>query len=119
MKTRAFTLIELLVVISVIAVLMAVLMPSLRLAKQQAASGRCLSNTKNLALGWYMHMQDNDGKMNRYAMNRHSQGVNCVFLDQSAQRIKIKELWSLKWHTQFDVHNKWTLPDVDWPDWIK
>jgi len=54
MKTRAFTLIELLVVIAIIALLMAVLMPALRLARQQGATGMCLSNTKNLSLGWYM-----------------------------------------------------------------
>ena len=56
MKSRAFTLIELLVVIAIIAVLMAVLMPALRLARQQAATGQCLSNVKNLSLGWYLYM---------------------------------------------------------------
>ena len=61
MKTRAFTLIELLVVIAIIALLMAILIPTLRLAKQQAATSVCLSNTKNLSLGWYMYMGDNDG----------------------------------------------------------
>jgi prepilin-type N-terminal cleavage/methylation domain-containing protein len=63
MKTKAFTLIELLVVIAIIALLMAILIPALRLAKQQAATSVCLSNTKNLALGWYMYMGDNDGRI--------------------------------------------------------
>ena len=63
MKTKAFTLIELLVVIAIIALLMAILMPALRLAKQQAATSVCLANTKNLALGWYMYMTDNDGRI--------------------------------------------------------
>ena len=63
MKTRAFTLIELLVVIAIIAILMAIVMPALSLAKQKAATTVCLSNTKNLALGWYMYMGDNDGRI--------------------------------------------------------
>jgi prepilin-type N-terminal cleavage/methylation domain-containing protein len=63
MKANAFTLIELLVVIAIIAVLMAILLPALRLAKQQAATSVCLANTKNLALGWYMYMQDNDNRI--------------------------------------------------------
>lgn len=58
-------------------------------------------------------------QMNRYAMNRHTQGVNCVFLDQSARKVRVKELWSLKWHTQFDTHNMWTQSEADWPEWIK
>jgi len=63
MRMKAFTLIELLVVIAIIALLMAILLPALRRAKQQAATSVCLSNTKNLALGWYMYMQDNDGRI--------------------------------------------------------
>ena len=63
MSRKAFTLIELLVVIAIIALLMAVIMPALKLAKQQGATTVCLSNTKNLALGWYMYMGDNDGRI--------------------------------------------------------
>ncbi len=63
MKTRGFTLIELLVVIAVISILFAIIMPALNLAKQKASTTVCLSNTKNLSLGWYMYMGDNDGRI--------------------------------------------------------
>ena len=60
MKPKAFTLIELLVVISIIAVLLAILMPSLRLVKDQAKRIHCVSNVKTLCLGWYMYKDDNN-----------------------------------------------------------
>ncbi|MHC4556408.1 MAG: type II secretion system protein [Planctomycetota bacterium] len=63
MKTRAFTLIELLVVIAIIAVLMAILLPSLRLAKDQAHAIRCVSNQRSLTFSWLLYKDDFDAKM--------------------------------------------------------
>ena len=63
MKNRAFTLIELLVVIAIIAVLMAILMPTLRAAKDQANAIRCVSNIKALTLCWLLYKDDYDAKM--------------------------------------------------------
>lgn len=61
MKSRnGFTLIELLVVIAIIALLMAVLIPALSIAKQQAGSSVCLMNEKQLVLAWMMYAEDND-----------------------------------------------------------
>jgi prepilin-type N-terminal cleavage/methylation domain-containing protein/prepilin-type processing-associated H-X9-DG protein len=63
MRTKAFTLIELLVVIAIIAVLMGILMPSLRLARDQARRVHCISNVKTLALAWFMYKDENDDKL--------------------------------------------------------
>ena len=63
MRTKAFTLIELLVVIAIIALLMAILMPSLRLARQQARSIICRSNVRTLTLAWLIYKDDNDAKL--------------------------------------------------------
>jgi prepilin-type N-terminal cleavage/methylation domain-containing protein len=63
MKTKAFTLIELLVVIAIISILFAIIVPALNLAKRHAGTTVCLSNTKNLSLGWYMYTGDNDNRI--------------------------------------------------------
>lgn len=63
MKTKAFTLIELLVVIAIIAVLMAMLMPALRLARDQAKALLCVANLRNLSIAWLTYAQDHNGKL--------------------------------------------------------
>jgi len=63
MKKRAFTLIELLVVIAIIALLLALLMPALRLAKDQAAGLLCVHNLKTMSMGWFTYTVDHDGTL--------------------------------------------------------
>lgn len=64
MKNKsAFTLIELLVVIAIIALLMAVIIPALKIVKQQAGAVVCLSSQKQLMMVWTMYAEDNGSRL--------------------------------------------------------
>ena len=63
---RAFTLIELLVVISVIALLMAILLPALNRARESAKSTVCTSNLHGWALVFGLYGDDYDGRWSQW-----------------------------------------------------
>jgi prepilin-type N-terminal cleavage/methylation domain-containing protein len=61
-KRNGFTLVELLVVISIIAILLAVLMPSLSKARDQARRIVCASQNKQLTVGCIAYANNNDSR---------------------------------------------------------
>jgi prepilin-type N-terminal cleavage/methylation domain-containing protein/prepilin-type processing-associated H-X9-DG protein len=62
----AFTLIELLVVAAIIAILAALLLPSLNRGKMSAQRIKCVSNLHQLGLATQMYWDDNSGNAFRY-----------------------------------------------------
>ncbi|MHC4204635.1 MAG: type II secretion system protein [Planctomycetota bacterium] len=63
------------------------------------------------------------GGLATYCINRHDSGINTLFMDWSVRKVGLKELWTLKWHRQFDTANEWTkaggVKSEDWPQWMR
>jgi len=60
-RRRAFTLVELLVVIGIISVLIAMLLPTLGKAREQAKKVSCASNMRQVGQAIFMYANDNKG----------------------------------------------------------
>jgi hypothetical protein len=74
------------------------------------------------------HFEDSNwftdpGHFVRIVQNRHEMAQNCAFVDGTVRRVGLKELWTLKWHRNFDTAGPWTLaggvnPSY-WPEWMQ
>ena len=64
-----------------------------------------------------------DNNMRRFCLNRHGAAMNGVFLDFSVRKLGLKELWTLKWHRNYNTLNVWTkaggVRSTDWPEWMR
>jgi len=61
--------------------------------------------------------------MARFCLNRHNGIGNSAFMDFSARKIGLKELWTLKWHRNFNTAGQYTsaggVQQSTWPEWMR
>jgi len=65
-----FTLVELLVVIGIIALLIAILLPALRRAREAAVAASCLSNLRQIGMAFHIYADENNGWLPSPGQNR-------------------------------------------------
>jgi len=73
---KGFTLIELLVVISIIALLLSVVLPSMSKVKEKGRAAVCLANQRSIILGSMAYSVDNDGYYPASILGLSSSGVD-------------------------------------------
>jgi prepilin-type processing-associated H-X9-DG protein len=58
-----------------------------------------------------------------WCINRHNGHINVLFLDWSVRKVGLKELWILKWDSDWDTAGPWTkaggVQPEDWPQWMR
>ena len=58
-----------------------------------------------------------------FCINRHDGFINVLFMDWTTRKVGLKELWTLKWHRNFNTLGPWTragyVQPSDWPEWMR
>jgi len=65
-----------------------------------------------------------DNEWHLICIDRHAFSINCVFADfATVRKVDLKELWTLKWHRNFQMDGPWTMAGNaragDWPAWMR
>ncbi len=67
--------------------------------------------------------QGTSGEMDHFCIDRHNGFMNMLYMDWSIRNTGLKELWTIKWHRDFNTMGPWTraggVMPGDWPRWLQ
>ena len=121
-RNRAFTLVELLVVIAIIALLMAILVPALRAAREQAKKTVCQAHVRGLVMALKIYADEHDGKTH----DSPNQGLwdNAWQNPPVVREYKPDDdmaYWGIAYHPYAKNKKIFRCPSTgrvdDWPEW--
>ena len=99
-RARAgFTLVELLVAIAIVALLLALLLPSLARVRDAADALRCLSRQRQLAVATAVHQHDHAGRFPRPLV-----GNPATLPPELASRLSMDERYATLWFNALDMY---------------
>lgn len=100
---QAFTLIELLVVISIIALLVAILLPALKQARQAAKTTACMSQLRQTGIMLHAYAQDNNDNIPPWHLKSNGDRETIEKSKAPGGWIHLGLLYSLGYSTSSDV----------------
>lgn len=107
-RRSAFTLIELLVVVSIIALLMALILPAIQSAREAARRTQCLNHIRQLALGIHgAASRSSSGQLPAYGVWGDDVATTATSIQPAAMRNWVVEI--LPFIDRRDLYDRWDL----------
>ena len=116
-RKKGFTLIELLVVIAIIALLLSIIMPSLRAAKQHAERLTCASRQRSIGMAFLNYAQENNNR-SHWGPNYGQWYISGISGEMLSPNDNTRAYWGIAYYRYLETKEVFNCPSArrvsDW-----